>query len=247
LLPRDSYRPVLNVTVTLAAALLHTGCFGAWPKHATAEVLAIVQEQTENPAPGLSSISSVSEAQLGEHEPFRVPAEKRAAVSFVPGIAAVVHTNAEIACERLVVVKDGNETSSDAMKLRDVKVRLDRGAASFWIASETGASTTLQIAASGMNLEAGVGTLFYVDAQQQAVFITCVRGQVRVTAGGHDLKLRSGQSWTSSQDGAADLPQPAAANPRAQEALETAAVDERLLTQLLTAKGAAPPRWRHMQ
>ncbi|MFL6582881.1 MAG: hypothetical protein ACJ8KU_00025 [Chthoniobacterales bacterium] len=210
--------------------------------HVLAEVLAMSEEPSPDSdmSPSTQVVQSLSETRLREGELFEVPNGKSAALSLVPGIFAVAHSAAELQCDRLIVAKDGNETGSDAMKSRDVSVQLRRGQMSFWIGSETGAPSQLEVIAGNTRVVAGVGALFHITRHDDRVSVACVRGSVDVGTGAAQIQVPRGQYWLS---GRAE-PQAAGADSDAQQAIERAAADERTLLRLVDAKRSATPAWR---
>lgn len=212
------------------------------------EVLAIGEaDSSEDPIvahPILLPRTAVT--QIAEGSRYTVPEGKAVVISFVPGISAVAHESADLRCDTLRLTKDGDETSDDAMKTREVAVRLAHGAATFSLPwKNISGRSSIEVTVPRARIGAGCGSLFHVEAKGETVRITSVRLKARVTTEAGEAEIGAGEFCELPASDAAALVKAAETDVAAQDAVRSALADEEKISGVMAAKRNAIPAWRH--
>lgn len=227
------------VALLCCALTILSGCTGRHRSSVLAEVWKV-----EPDAPAGIKIGDV----FGPGSHVRTTSEQTVMVSFIPGIFAMIRGDADIAIESLEIAADGNETGSDAIKNRDVRLRLLRGTVTFSLPSDGGAhSSSLFIENSISAVTAETGALFVVFAGADELRVTCARGKVSLSGANHTSLAIDAGEWCGIHRGEPlpGLAKLAAEDGPAEEALEAGIAAERTMRELLTARQHAVPWWRH--
>ncbi len=211
-------------------------------------MLAVDHERSgddDSPEP-VTRTKSIATTQIREGEGYTVPSGKAAVISFVPGISAVAHKSADLRCDTLRLTKDGNETSDDAMKTREVAVRLAHGAATFSLPwKDISGRSSIEVTVPRAKINAGYGSLFHVDANGETVRITSVRLKARITTEAGEAEIGAGEFCEIPASDAAALVKAAETDVAAQDAVRSALADEEKISGVMAAKRNAVPAWRH--
>ncbi len=191
---------------------------------------------------------ALASAQIAERGRYVVPNRKTAVISFVPGIFAVARESADFTCDTLRLIKDGNETDTDAIQSRTVALHMQNGAATFSLPWEDiSGRSTLEVTLSHARINAASGSLFHVDIANQIARITCAELNVQITTANGEIEVGAGQSCTLGPREAKPVIAESTAERGVQEAVRIALADDERISQAMLARRSAAPPWRRAE
>ena len=181
-----------------AYSIFLNGCSRPVSREAIATVLQ-VQGAISITSSGRSHTPRLSGRESGLHVGDRLETSAAASIDFaaVPGTLVRLSGNSELLIEDLSVTKDGN-LMVDAMKSRDVRLRLIRGTVSI-VVGEAGRHSHAMIVTPTGHFFARSGSTFRLEVTDGKTRATCVRGRVafQTEESGPRVRIEAGyfQEW----------------------------------------------------
>ena len=181
-------------------------------------------------------------SQLSTGDVVDTETAARVRVSLLPGLLADIGESSELHIEQIRVAKDGN-AMMDAMRAREVRLRLVRGSLTAVVEKNNQAIGTLTVDTPFGIVTAMAGTLCRIEVSDQRARIICLRGNLQMQArGGSGAMLETGffEDWPSA------IAAPRAVDEDAQVQAEVVAAFD-IQSELLSLENRArfaPAPWR---
>jgi hypothetical protein len=196
--------------------------------------------KAENREPQAITVRS----QLSTGDVIETETSARLRLSFLPGLLAEIGENSQAQIEMVRVAKDGN-AMMDAMRAREVRLRITRGSLVAIVENNREGIGTFIVDTPFGVVTAMVGTLLKIDVFDQRARIICLRGNLQLqAAGGSRTILEPGffEDWPSG----IGVTRAADEDGKAQGDVVAAFDSQRELLALEKRERFAPAPWRRI-
>jgi hypothetical protein len=190
--------PALTFLLALCCGLT-SGCSEDVTRRTAAAVLSVKGDVVFGVGEGHNFQPVKRESRIQDGSIVRTSGGGLLDLGLIAPALAQMSSNSEIKVEELKISKDGNQTRG-GMRSRSARIQLSRGKITLLVSGRDQNRTQFAISTPAVRVTPDSDCLFRVQSDDGATRVTCVRGKVYATTGGHPpMAIGAGyfQQWPS--------------------------------------------------